>query len=331
MAIVTYDFGGFGWFPTEWHAHWDTQPIFSFDPKVRITVFGTILNVLVWYICTAGGDQVSVQRFMATTNLITARRALATQLSVAAIVQITLGIVGFALLSFYTTHQMLPEGMSLNENADKLFPQFIAQELPIGISGLVVAAMLAAAMSSIDSGVNSITAVVTTDFLERFGYRPSSETRRVFAARVLAFSIGAVVIYGSSYIGLIEGNITAVTNKTVNLLAPPLFALFVFAFFIPFARPAGVWIGTICAILVSMVIAFSGALVVILSDQFQIDPAIFGTEIVTNVDPETNLELRLAVDPISFQWIAPITLAVNLGVGTAISWVLSRGKAAVKI
>ena len=328
VAMVTYDFGGFGWFPTDWHDHWDTQPMFSFDPKVRITVFGTILNVLVWNICTAGGDQVSVQRFMSTTDVKAARRAMATQMSVAAIVGITLGIVGFALLGFYSTHQAaIPEGMSLKESADKMFPQFIAQELPVGISGIVVAAMFAAAMSSIDSGVNSITAVVMTDFFDRFGRRPSTEARHVLAARVLAFSIGAVVIYGSSYIGRIEGNITEVANKTVNVLAPPLFALFVFALFIPFARPAGVWIGTICAIVVALAMAFSGALVVFLSDHFQIDPATFGTEIVTSIDPETNLEVRSAVDSISFQWIGPVTLAVNLGVGTAICWVLSRGKA----
>lgn len=51
------------------------------------------------------------------------------------------------------------------------------------------------------------------------------------------------------------------------------------------------------------------------------------TEIVTSVDPDTNREIRSAVDPVSFQWIAPVTLAVNLGVGTAISWVLSRRRA----
>lgn len=331
VAMVTYDFGGFGWFPTEWQDHWDSQPIFSFDPKVRITVFGSILSVLVWFVCSAGGDQVSVQRFMATTDLKMARRALATQMWASAIVQITLGIVGFALLGFYAIHQIaIPEGMSLNESADKLFPQFIAHELPIGITGIVVSAMFAAAMSSIDSGVNSITAVVMTDFFDRFRRQPLTEARQVLAARVLTFSIGVVVIYGSTYIGLIEGNITAVTNKTVNMLAPPLFALFVFALFVPFARPSGVWIGTICAILASMVMAFSGALVVFLSDQFQIDPATFGTEIVTSIDPKTNLEMRSAVDPISFQWIGPVALAVNLGVGTAISWVLSRGKAAVE-
>jgi len=327
IAMVTYNFGGFGWFPTEWHDHWDTQPVFSFDPKVRVTVFGSILSMLVWYVCTAGGDQVSVQRFMATRDAKAARRALATQLTVSTIVQITLGLVGFALLGFYAANQeAIPAGKGLKESADHLFPLFIANELPIGITGLVVAAMFAAAMSSIDSGVNSITAVVMTDFLDRFGCRPATPARQVLAARALAFSIGLIVIICSPLIALIEGNITVVTNKTVNLLAAPLFALFVFALFIPFARPAGVWIGTVCGIAVGLILGFSGALVVFLADHFQVDPAVFGTEIVTALDPETNKEVRSAVDPVSFQWIGPATLAVSLGVGTAISWIQSRGE-----
>jgi len=331
IATITYDFGGLGWFPTQWKEHWDQQPLISFDPKVRVTVLGSIVSLLVWYVCSAGGDQVSVQRFMATTDVRAARRAYAVQLSVSVVVSITLAIVGFALMGFYTAHQAaIPAGASLSGNADRLFPQFIAHELPVGISGLVVSAMFAAAMSSIDSGVNSITAVVMTDFFDRFGHRPTTETRQVLAARVLAFSIGAAVIYGSSYMGMIEGNITAVTNKTVNLLAPPLFALFVFALFVPFARPAGVWIGTLCAIMVSLVMAFSGALVVYLADQFQIDPATFGTEIVTSIDPVTNLEVRTATDPVSFQWIGPAALVVNLGVGIAISWVLPSGERSAK-
>lgn len=331
IATITYDFGGLGWFPTQWQEHWDTQPLISFDPKVRLTVFGSIVSVLVWYVCTSGGDQVSVQRFMATTDVKAARRALATQLSVEMVVSVTLAIVGIALMGFYMANQgAIPAGANLSDQADRLFPQFIAHELPVGISGIVVAAMFAAAMSSIDSGVNSITAVVMTDFLERFGRKPSTEAREVLVARLLAFSIGAAVIYGSSYFRLIEGNILAVTNKTVNMLTPPLFALFVFALFIPFARPAGVWIGTICAIAVSTVMAFSGALIVYLADHFQIDPATFGTEIVTRIDPKTHLEVRSAADLVSFQWIGPVVLAVDLGIGSAISWVLSRGKNSVE-
>ena len=301
IAMVTVDFGGFGWFPTEWQANWDTQPLFSFDPSTRVSVLGAILTVLVWQVCTAGGDQVSIQRFMSTKNAAAARRSFATQMTVSTIVALTLCLVGFALLAFFQAHpESLPQDMDLKRDADKMFPHFIAFHLPVGISGLVVSAMFAAAMSSIDSGVNSITAVVTTDILDRFGKKPETQRGQLLVARVLAFGIGAAVVVGSMFVGQIPGNITEVTNKTVNLMVPMIFSLFFFALFVPFSKPLAVWIGWACGMTTAILIGFSGQ--------------IFG------VDPVTKLP------PVSFQWIGPTSLFVNMVVGLVASLVIPSRK-----
>jgi SSS family solute:Na+ symporter len=300
IAMVTVDFGGFGWFPTEWQGNWDPQPLFSFDPSTRVTVCGAVLTVFVWQVCTAGGDQVSIQRFMSTKDAAAARRAFAVQMTVSAIVAITLCLVGFALLAFFQVHpESLPSGMDLKKDADKMFPHFIAFHLPVGISGLVISAMFAAAMSSIDSGVNSITAVVMTDLLDRFGKKPETKRGHLFVARSLAFGIGAAVVLGSMFVGQIPGNITEVTNKTVNLMVPMIFSLFFFALFIPFSKPLGVWIGWACGMTTAILIGFSGQ--------------IFG------VDPITKLP------PVSFQWIGPTSLSVNIVVGLVVSLVIPSG------
>lgn len=313
VATVTYDFGGFGWMPTGWHANWDHQPIFDFNPKTRITVVGTVLSVFIWYVCTAGGDQVSIQRFMSTRDAKAARKALGTQMIVGASVTIVLAFVGFALLGYFEAHpEFVPANMDLKENADDFFPHFIAFHLPVGVSGLVVAAMFAAAMSSIDSGVNSITAVVMTDLLDRFGLKPKSEKQHVLIARLLALGIGAIIVFGSIFVGGIEGNITKVTAKIVNMFVTPLFSLFFFALFVRFARPLGVWIGMILGISTALILAFSGAIVFFLYENAGIDPATFGTEIVTKIDPVTNLEYQFANDPVSFLWIGPVALFVNI-------------------
>lgn len=332
IGMITYDAGGLSWFPTQWQPNWDTQPIFSFDPKTRLTVVGSVISVVIWYVCTAGGDQVSVQRFMSTRDVLAARRSLATQLIVSAVVQITLVIVGLALLGFFQAHQdALPASMSIADSADDLFPRYISFHLPIGISGLVVAAMFAAAMSSIDSGVNSITAVVMTDLLDRFGLCPKTEKRQVLVARMLALAIGAAVVVGSAFMEHIPGNITAVTTKTVNLLTPSLFALFFFALFVPFSTPKGVWIGWLCGIVTAVLTAFSGPMVVFLAVNFDIDPSIFGTELVTKIHSVTKQEYLTAIDPISFQWIGICTLVVNLAVGTIVSWLSYQGKASTEV
>ena len=294
IGTVTYNLGGFGWFPTEWQENWDTQPILPKNLATRVTVLGTWLSTIIWSIATSGGDQTCVQRFMATSDAKAARRSVATQLTVAVIVALTLALVGFALLGYFQTYpELLPKGMSIKKHADDIFPHFIAFRLPPGISGLAVAALFAAAMSSIDSGVNSITAVVQTDFLDRLRTEPQTEEQKFRTARLLAFAIGAIVVVGSSQMGIVPGNITAVTSKTTNLLTVPIFCLFFFALFVPRATPKGVWIGAICGTATAGLIAFSGP--------------IFG------VDPETG------GDPISFQWIGPMALVVNIFVGWAVS------------
>jgi len=316
LGMITSDLGDISWMPTEWNPDWDTQPIFSTDPSTRVTLVGTLLSYVVWYVCTAGGDQTSVQRFMATKDAAAARRALATQLGVSVIVGLTLGCVGFALLGYFNAHpELLPDDISLKNDPDKIFPHFIAFHLPPGISGLVVSAMFAAAMSSIDSGVNSITAVVMTDGLDRFGLSPKTEKGHVQAARWLAFGIGAIVVLTSTVMGEIPGNITGVTNKTTNLLATPIFGLFFFALFVPFASPKGVWIGAIFGTLTAILIAFCGPLVLTLHVLFEIDPKALGTILVQTPDAQTGKMILSCPDPISFQWIAPAAITVDIVTG----------------
>lgn len=322
IAIVTVAMGGFSWFPSQWHANWDTQPIFSFDPSVRMTMVGAVLAVIIWHVSTLGGDQVSVQRFMATKDVRAARRSLATNLIVGTIVMSTLFLAGFALLGYYESRpEMLRPDLSLDGTADKIFPHFIATGLPPVISGLVVSALLAAAMSSVDSGVNSITAVVMTDFLPQVrhsgGRQPrqvpggrreiSSETacngpaefherQRFRQARRLAFVVGVAVIASSSLVRYVPGNITAITGKTVNLLTVPIFCLFFFALFVKRANATGAWLGCTAGIMVAVMISFSGP--------------IFGYRADTGTDP------------ISFIWMSPATLVTNITVGWLACWLL---------
>lgn len=321
LGVVTWRLGGVSWFPTHWQDHWDTQPWFTLNPQTRASVFGSLVSVLIWFTCTLGGDQTTVQRFMATQDAAAARRALAMQLAVAAIVGVTLGLVGFALMGYFGAKpEMLPDGATLSSSADKLFPRFIVYHLPAGISGLVVAGMLAAAMSSLDSGVNSITAVVMTDFLERFGRAPATERGRVLFAKSLAFGIGVFVVSLSLVMKYIPGNITEVTNKTVNLLTTPIFCLFFFALFVPFATRTGVWAGAILGTLAAIICAFSGPLALAAADAWGMAPESFGALVEWQPDAATGeLRRKLVRDPISFQWISVCGLTVDVVVGTVVS------------
>lgn len=327
IGVVTWRMGGFSWFPTQWNENWDQQPLFPDTLSTRSSFFGAVLMTYIWGVCTMGADQTSVQRFMAVKDVSASQKALGIQLITAAIVSLTLGLVGLALLGYFTAHpDQLSPALDLKGNADKIFPFFIAHELPPVVSGFVVAALLAATMSSIDSGVNSITAVVMTDYLDRFGRSPKNDRQHTIMSRWLAAGIGLFVILVSSQWGSIPGNFTALTKKVVELLTTPLFGLFFFAVFVPFARPRGVWAGAICGTLTAIVIAFSGPLTYWLYETFQVDPAALGAELITKTNPITQQEYQTCSDPISFQWIGLFALTVNIAVGSLVSWGVHRSR-----
>lgn len=257
VLIVVFRCGGFAWWPSTWLPEWDRQPFFSTDPYVRVTLVGAIVNMLVWRVATAGGDQMAIQRYMATKDVQSARRSYAVASYATVVVTAIIGVLGLALLGFFRQFpELLSDGMSIKADGDRLFPYFIANYLPIGLSGLVVAAVMAGPMSSISSGVNAITAVVTRDYLERFGWKSKSETRHVLYTKGISFGIGLLIVIVSMFLKYVPGNFMEVTNKTANLEAPPIFALFFLALFVPYATPLGAVMGAIYGMTVSIMIAF---------------------------------------------------------------------------
>lgn len=288
VAVISVRMGGFAWWPTTWAPTWDVQPFFSLNPHVRVTIVGAIVANLLWSVCTAGGDQTAVQRYMATVDARTARRSYLIHASVSLLVTVLLMLVGFALLGYFNAHlHLLPEGMRLTQNADEIFPMFISLHLPVGVTGLVTTALFAAAMSSIDSGVNSITAVVQTDFLDRLGFRPATEKAHMRFAKLLAFGIGVVIVSASMVMQHVPGNFLEMTHKTTNLLVTPIFALFFFALFVKRATALAAWMGCFYGVLTAVWVGY--------------------------------WDLLTGLRPLSFQWIAPTALFMNLAVGTALS------------
>ena len=228
IATVTVKMGGVSqWWPTHWAPNWDVQPWFSLNPHVRVTLFWTIMAALINDLTIAGSDQMAIQRYLATHDVKSARRAYLVMTCTDMCVQILLAIVGLSLLAFFLQHKMLvPPAQSVYADADGLLPYFIMHFLPRGLAGLVISALLAASMSSLSSGVNSACAVLESDFLGRFRRAEPTPSQRLWTVRVLSIVAGVVVVVLSLLIRHVPGNLFEVACKTVNLLPVPLFGLF---------------------------------------------------------------------------------------------------------
>jgi len=287
VVIITVKMGGFVWFPTEWSETWDTQPLFSLDPTVRVTVIGSLIATTVWWVCTAGSDQMAIQRYLSTRDAKAARRAFLVNNFADVCVNLTLVSLGFALLGFFREyHPAVMNSVGADKKVDYLFPLFVVNYMKFGMAGLVMAGMLAAAMSSLSSGVNSASTVINSDFMPLFLRRTLDEKAKVRYAKWVSVIIGVIIICLALVVGNIRGNLFEVTQKTSNLLVAPLFSLFFLALFVKRAN-------TFCAMYAGAY-GFVVAIVVAFWD-------------------------LTGATPISFQWIGITALLASAGTGLALS------------
>ena len=125
-----------------------------------------------------GVDQNYVQRYQTTKSIKAASRSV----WLAAIAYIPISalflFIGTALFSFYTANpHLLPPSLEGTLAGDKIYPYFIATQFPAGLRGLLIAAIFAAAMSSIDSSLNCVSTLTLLDFYKRY-VNPDADDRK---------------------------------------------------------------------------------------------------------------------------------------------------------
>ena len=144
-------------------------------------------------LATHGTDQMMVQRYLACGQKRGSQWAL-----VASGVFIFLQFLLFLLIGIllYAFYQNSPQPQQWAQ-PDRIFPTFIVQELPAGVSGLLVAAIFAAAMSTLSSSLNSLTSSFVNDFYRDYVVRGGGEAHYLRAARWITIAWGVALIFVS--------------------------------------------------------------------------------------------------------------------------------------
>lgn len=238
-------------------------PLASWDITQRNTILFTILHVVFWYICTFLGDQVAVQRFLSTPSVRAAARSNLVNMVCEMSANVFLAMCGMALLTYFLDprfHTDIIQGIADPRDpaaAERVFPYFIAHSLPIGLSGLVVSALLAAGMSSLDSGVNSIATVLTIDIFGRLNPE-LTKTGELKLARRFSVAVGAMSTFLALAIFTIvdDYDIIGIGARTFNCALGPLAAMFFIGMFIPRAGQRSVVIAACLGLVVAVVSAW---------------------------------------------------------------------------
>ena len=169
-----------------------------------------------------GTDQITVQRLMAVKTFRGMAKAVIFN-SIADLVMVSLLLfVGLGLFAFYHS---FPDALVDDISGDRVLPYYIMHSLPAGVSGLLITAIFAAAMSSMDSGINSMTTVVVTDLVKPLRAKQKTEQHDVKLARLLTLLLGSLATGVAFYVSGIEQIIKA-SSAFLGLFAGPILALF---------------------------------------------------------------------------------------------------------
>lgn len=130
-----------------------------------------------------GTDQIIVQRLLTVKSLKDSRRAL---IGSGIVVIIQFGIflaIGLLLYAYYGGASFAQLGLL---KADEIFPKFIIEKMPSGLSGIIIAALLAAAMSTLSGSVNSLASATMNDIYTPYFGRSNSDAKDLFLSRLFS-------------------------------------------------------------------------------------------------------------------------------------------------
>jgi len=155
------------------------------DATFWVVFFGGLASALI----SQGTDQTIVQRYMTSSNVRDAQKTSYTNAIMTLPATFIFFGIGTLLFIFYS---QMPERISPQlSNNDSIFPWYIVNELPKGISGLLVAAVFSAAMSSISSSLNSVSTAFCNDFYKHF--KPdTADINLLSVARYATITIGVL-------------------------------------------------------------------------------------------------------------------------------------------
>ena len=156
-----------------------------------VLVYGIFINIQNY-----GIDQNYVQRYMASKTEKDAKRSVLIGGLIYVPVSALFLFIGTALFAYYDSVASLPMELQDVSKSDRVFPHFIVNVLPVGLSGLLVASIFSAGMSTISTSFNSSATVFLTDYYNKYFKKTASnkESLRVLYISSLIISVVGIAI-----------------------------------------------------------------------------------------------------------------------------------------
>lgn len=225
---------------------------FTLDFTKTYTFWGGVIGGCFLTMSTHGTDQFLVQRYLCTDKPRAAITALMTSGAVVLGQFVGFLFIGVLLFAFYAPYNM--EGYATATGAfpftggDKVFPDFITQKMPTGLSGLVVAAIFAAALSS---SLNSIAATAVNDIYKPYA-KDKSDRHLMKIAGLLTVIVGIVQIAIAISLRNANSSALGMALSVASLINGPILGVFLVGAFLKGAREVHALMGMLASIAVML-------------------------------------------------------------------------------
>ncbi|WP_278236675.1 sodium:solute symporter [Isoptericola sp. AK164] len=225
IVVVSATTGG-GWFTDAAEAGKLSMFVFSGNPISDASSFvPSLVGGAVFAMASHGADQLVVQRLLACRTKVEAQKALIWSGVVVFVQFAVFLVVGLALWGYY--EQQTPAQLGLTRD-DEIFPLFIIEGLPQGVSGLLLAGILAAAMSTLSSSLSALSSSTVTDVYGRLKKSPVTDAQGLRVGRWATIGWGLAFIVPAAFFRSDEGSIVILALGIAGITYGGLLGAFVF-------------------------------------------------------------------------------------------------------
>ncbi|MAC51871.1 MAG: hypothetical protein CME31_04925 [Gimesia sp.] len=168
---------------------------------------------------------------------------------------------GMTIPEYYASYpQYVAEDIRALNKQDEALPQYVRLHFPPGVVGLFLVALMAAVMSSIDSGIHSVTTALMVDFRDRHfaHWKPENNMIEMLQDRALVVLIGILSIFLACNVGEM-GDVFAIGKKMTAGFGGPLLAVFILALFCKNSTTVGVMTGALSGALITISLMYLAA------------------------------------------------------------------------
>ena len=206
-----------------------------------------VLNGIFYALQKYGTDQTIVQRYLAAKNDREAKKAAYIGVFMSVPIWALFMFIGTALFAYY--HASGAPALPADIKADEVFPYFIAHELPVGIRGLIIAALAAAAISSLDSDLNCISAIAVQDYYLRFRSHTDDRQQLRFGRWMVALAGAGAIGVACLYITWGGEGVLGALFSLYAIFSAGIVGIFLLGLLSRRANKQGLYIGIACAVL----------------------------------------------------------------------------------